>query len=92
MNMKFIRNARRRAQFRDRAVDLLSKVFLIGISVLACLWMVSGAHAGSAISITGIKGAAQSNGSYAIDFSLSRTNHSLSHPFLGQVANHLQTL
>jgi flagellar biosynthetic protein FliO len=72
MNMKFIRKARRRAQFRDRAVDLLSKVFLIGISVLACLWMVSGAHASSAASITGIKGSAQADGSYAIDFALSQ--------------------
>ena len=72
MNMKFIRNARRRAQFRDQAVDLLSKVFLIGISVLACLWMVSGAHAAGAASITAIKGEAQGDGSYAIDFDLSQ--------------------
>lgn len=72
MNMKFIRNARKRAQFRDRAVDLLSKVFLIGISVLACLWMVSGAHAAGTASITAIKGEALPDGSYAIDFAISQ--------------------
>jgi len=71
MNMKFIRKARRRLQLRDQIVDLLSKALLIGISVLACLWMVSGAHAAST-SITGIKGEAQSDGTYAIDFSLSQ--------------------
>ncbi|MGZ3705656.1 MAG: FliO/MopB family protein [Bdellovibrionota bacterium] len=69
--MKFIRKARRRLQLRDQIVDVLSKALLIGISVLACLWMVSGAHAAS-ISITGIKGEAQNDGAYAIDFSLSQ--------------------
>ncbi len=65
--MKFIRNAR----LRDRIVDILSKALLIAISALACLWMVSGAHAGQA-SITGITAQPQPDGSFAIDFTLSQ--------------------
>jgi flagellar biogenesis protein FliO len=72
MNTKFIRRARRKLLVRDKAVDLLSKALLIGISLLVCLWMVSGAHAAQPISITGIHGTAQDDGSVAVDFSLSQ--------------------
>ncbi len=65
--MKFIR----KVKVRDRFIDILSKALLIGISVLACLWMVSGAHAAQ-ISITGIKTVPQEDGSYNIDFALSQ--------------------
>jgi len=65
--MKFIRNAK----LRDRILDFLSRALLIGLSVLACLWMVSGAHAGQG-SITGIKGQLQPDGSYFVDFSLTQ--------------------
>lgn len=65
--MKFIRNAR----FRDRVLDLLSKALLIAISALVCLWMVSGASAGTS-QITGVKTQALPDGSYAIDFALSQ--------------------
>ncbi|HEY8278951.1 MAG TPA: flagellar biosynthetic protein FliO [Bdellovibrionota bacterium] len=66
--MKFIR----KGKFREKFIDALSKVLLIGISVLACLWMVSGAHAAQSSQITGIKAEAQDDGSYAIDFILSQ--------------------
>jgi flagellar biogenesis protein FliO len=65
--MKFIRNGK----LRDRLVDILSKILLIGISVLVCLWMVSGAHA-EQVSITGIKAVPKDDGSIAIAFGLSR--------------------
>lgn len=68
--MKFIRNARN-LRIRDRVVDVLSKALLVAISVLACLWMISGAHAAQ-ISITGIKTTAQENGDYFVDFTLSQ--------------------
>ncbi len=70
--MKFIRNAR----LRDRIVDILSKALLVAISALACLWMVSGAHAARSSGmpqITGITTQPQPDGSYTIDFSLSQT-------------------
>jgi flagellar biogenesis protein FliO len=69
-NMKFIRNARTH-RLKERAFDLLTKALLIAFSTLVCLWMVSGAHAGSN-SITGIKASPQADGSYAIDFELSQ--------------------
>src|SRR5262249_33100466 len=50
---------------------VLSKALLIGISILVCLWMVSGAHAAQ-ISITDIKSQSLDDGTYAIDFSLSQ--------------------
>lgn len=68
--MKFIRNART-TRLKERAFDLLTKALLIAFSTLVCLWMVSGAHAGSN-SITGIKASPQADGSYAIDFELSQ--------------------
>jgi|GEM_PF-3293970 len=66
--MKFIRNAK----LRDRIVDFASKALLIAISALACLWMVSGAHAALPTQITGITTQPQSDGSYTIDFLLSQ--------------------
>ncbi len=69
--MKFIRHAQRNLRVRDRVVDVLSKVLLVAVSVLACLWMMSGAHA-APVSITGIKATPQEDGSYHIDFSLSQ--------------------
>lgn len=71
MNMKFIRSARRRILIREKALDVLSKALFIGISVLVCLWMISGAHAAPA-SITGIKGQMQGDGTYTIDFAISQ--------------------
>jgi len=65
--MKFIRNAK----LRDRIVDLLSKALLVAISALACLWMVSGAHAGMP-QITAVTANPMGDGSYSIDFSLSQ--------------------
>jgi flagellar biosynthetic protein FliO len=65
--MKFIRNAR----LRDRIVDFVSKALLIGISLLVCLWMISGARAANG-QITGIKGSSLQDGAYAVDFSLSQ--------------------
>lgn len=65
--MKFIRNAK----IREKVLDFLSRALLIGLSILACLWMVSGAHA-SQISITGIKSEPQADGSYKVEFSFSQ--------------------
>lgn len=64
--MKFIRNSR----FRDRIIDIATKTALLAISVLACLWMISGARAGTA-EITGIQQGAAGSGEYAIDFAFS---------------------
>lgn len=65
--MRFIRKAR----YRERILDILSKALLIAVSALACLWMVSGAHANPA-SITGIKGQADKGGSYVISLAFSQ--------------------
>lgn len=70
MNMRFIRNFQRNAVIRERIVEVLSKLILIGISLLVCLWMISGAHAEQA-SITGIK-SYEENGSRIIDLNLSQ--------------------
>jgi flagellar biogenesis protein FliO len=64
--MKFIRNSR----IRDRVVDIATKAALFALSVLACLWMISGAKAATA-DITSIHQGAAGNGEYAIDFAFS---------------------
>jgi flagellar biogenesis protein FliO len=70
MNRKFIRRARRNLLVREKAIEILSKVLLIGISILVCLWMTSGAHAAS-VSITGVSSQELGDGSRAIDIALS---------------------
>ncbi|MGZ3692927.1 MAG: FliO/MopB family protein [Bdellovibrionota bacterium] len=64
--MKFIRNSR----IRERMVDIATKTLLLAISVLACLWMISGAKAATA-EITSIHQSAAGEGEYAIDFAFS---------------------
>jgi hypothetical protein len=64
--MKFIRNAR----LRERIIDISTKALLLAVSVLACLWMISGARAATA-EITAINQGAAGNGEYAIDFAFS---------------------
>lgn len=65
--MKFIRNSKT----RERVVDIVAKSMLIAFSVLVCLWMISGARAGGA-EITDIRQEALDDGSYAVDFLLSK--------------------
>lgn len=65
--MKFIRNER----IRERVVDIATKTLLLAVSALACLWMISGARAGTA-EITAIhQGNAGTAGEYAVDFAFS---------------------
>jgi flagellar biogenesis protein FliO len=65
--MKFIRNVKT----RERVVDFLAKSVLIAFSALVCLWMISGARAAGA-EITDIKQSEMADGSYAVDFLLSK--------------------
>ena len=71
MNRKFIRRLKRNLLDKERLVEMLSRVVLIAASLLACLWMVSGAHASNP-SIKGIKAKPLPDGSYVIDFLLSQ--------------------
>lgn len=64
--MKFIRNAR----FRERIIDISTKALLLAVSVLFCLWMISGARASTA-EITSIQQGPAGGGEYAIDFAFS---------------------
>lgn len=62
--MKFIRSGR----IRDKIVDFISKALLLALTVLFCLWMVSGAKAAE---ITDIKQEALANGGYAVELKFS---------------------
>jgi flagellar biogenesis protein FliO len=64
--MRFIRNGR----IRERIIDAVAKGILIAFSALVCLWMVSGARAAGDISE--IRQQALSDGTYAVDFMLSK--------------------
>lgn len=62
--MRFIRNGR----IRDKVVDFVSKALLLALTVLFCLWMVSGAKAAE---ITDIQQEATENGGYSVELKFS---------------------
>lgn len=65
--MRFIRNSR----IRERIIDAVAKGILIAFSALVCLWMISGARAAGA-DISDIRQHAEADGSYAVEFVLSK--------------------
>jgi flagellar biogenesis protein FliO len=65
--MKFIRNGK----IRDRIIDTVAKGILIAFSALVCLWMISGARA-AGVDIKDIRQKALENGSYSLEFVLSK--------------------
>lgn len=65
--MKFIR----KSKARERVIDFLAKSMLIAFSALVCLWMISGARAGTA-EITDIRQQELEGGAFAVDFLFSK--------------------
>jgi flagellar biogenesis protein FliO len=65
--MKFANKAR----LKEQVIDFVAKGILILFSGLVCLWMISGARAGN-VDIVNIQGK-QTDGSYDIEFSFSKT-------------------
>lgn len=61
----------RKSKARERVIDFLAKSMLIAFSALVCLWMISGARAGTA-EITDIRQQELEGGTYAVDFLFSK--------------------
>ncbi|RYZ95152.1 MAG: hypothetical protein EOP11_25370, partial [Proteobacteria bacterium] len=67
--MKFAR----KSKARERVIDFLAKGMLIAFSALVCLWMISGARAGTGnTEITDIRQQELEGGNFAIDFLFSK--------------------
>jgi flagellar biogenesis protein FliO len=66
--MKF----QRKSKAREKLIDILAKSVLIAFSALVCLWMISGARAGSSAEITDIRQQELDGGTYAVDFLFSK--------------------